>query len=126
MNKTRVLIVDDEPIVLVAWEEELKDAGYDVWTASRGKKAIEIVKKVKPDIVITDLVMPEMNGVEVCRNIKEICPDSDVILVSGNPNELERLLMDFIKAGGRDELLRKPLIKDELIDVVRKISDEKR
>ena len=125
MGKARILLVDDEEIVLVGWKEELKAVGYDVRTATSGKKAIEIAKEEMPDIVVTDLVMPEMNGVEVCRNLREMYPDLEVLFVSGHPIETEKRLIDFIEAGGRDEFLRKPFLKKELIDVIEKIINEK-
>jgi CheY-like chemotaxis protein len=114
MHQNKLLIVDDEKIILAAWEEELKHAGYDVKTALKGKKAVELVRHEKPDFVITDLVMPEMNGVEVCKIIKKMYPDIEVVFISGHPAELEKNLMAFIKVGGREEFLRTPLLKDEL------------
>ena len=72
-----------------------------------------------------NLVMPNMNGVEVCKNIKKISPDIEVVFVSGHPSELETHIVDFISSGGREEYLRKPLIENELIDAVNKIIKEK-
>ena len=125
MSKARILLVDDEELVLVGWQEVLESSGYHVKTALSGKEAIEIVNEERPDIVFTDLIMPEMNGVEVCRIIKALFPDTEVVFVSGHPRETEKLLMDFINAGGRDEYLRKPLYKEEIIKVVEKIVREK-
>jgi CheY-like chemotaxis protein len=75
--KARILIVDDEALILLSWENSLKSAGYDVKTALSGKEAIEITLEQKPDIVITDLIIPEMNGVELCRRIKTISPETE-------------------------------------------------
>ena len=117
-NKIKVLIVDDEELILVGWKKELEAEGYNVRTASNGKEAVEVAAEDKPDIVITDLIMPEMNGVEVCRKIKEMYPHIDVVFVSGHPAQTERQIMDFIAAGGRDEYLRKPLMENEIVDVI--------
>jgi len=122
MKKADILIVDDEKILLEGWKEELTLAGYSVKTAESGKEALEMIKDDKPDIVITDLVMPGMNGVEVCRQVKGIYPDVEVLFVSGHPREIEKHLMDFLKAGGRDEFLRKPMIENELIEVIEKVT----
>ncbi len=125
MEKRKILLVDDEELVLVGWREVLETAGYQVRTALSGKKAVEMAKEEKPDIVITDLVMAEMNGVDVCREIKKTFPDVDVLLVSGHPDEIRKCQMDFILAGGRDVFLRKPLLNEELVDTVKSILSER-
>lgn len=121
MQRNKVLIVDDDDIVLSGWKFSLESAGYYVKTALSGENALEIIEEEKSDIVFTDLLMPRMNGVEVCKNIKAIYPNIEVVLVSGHPTEIEKHLMDFLKAGGRDEYLRKPLFKDEIIEAADKI-----
>ena len=65
-----ILIVDDEPKVLRFMEIELKLFGYNVKTATRGKQALEIVKTSKPDIMLLDIVMPDMDGFEVLRQVR--------------------------------------------------------
>jgi YesN/AraC family two-component response regulator len=124
MGKAKILIVDDEKIILTAYAKELKMAGYEALRAMTGKEAIEIARKEKPDIVFTDLVMHEMNGVEVCKKIKEIRPETEVVLISGYPEEIQKFQMDFIDAGGREEWLRKPLGQDELPETAKKIMKE--
>ncbi len=125
MREISILLVDDEEIILVGWQEELESAGYKVSTASSGKEAVEMVKQEKPDLVITDIVMPEMNGIEVCREVKKVHPEIEVVFVSGHPREIEKYQMEFIKLGGREEYLRKPLFKNELIEIVNKITRKK-
>ena len=121
MKKANVLLVDDEALVLSGWKFSLESAGYRVKTALSGDDAISMIEDEKPDIVFTDLVMPRMNGVEVCRNIKAMHPDIEVVLVSGHPAEIDKHLMDFLKAGGKDVYLRKPLFKEEIIEAAGKI-----
>jgi len=123
--KPKILIVDDEPLILMSWENSLTSAGYDVKTAYNGKEAIKISEKEKPDIVITDLIMPEMNGIELCRRIKKISPETEVVLISGHPAEIFNYQKDFVNAGGRESLLQKPLSIDEMIDAVEAILREK-
>lgn len=124
MEKGKVLIVDDEEIFLVATQRELEAAGHDVKIALSGKKAIEIAKSGKFDIVYTDLVMPEMNGVELCKEIKKISPKTEVILISGHPNEIQEHQSAFWDAGGKDKILRKPLGNDELTNITEKALKE--
>ncbi|MEK7307484.1 MAG: response regulator [Nitrospirota bacterium] len=124
--KAKILIIDDEELVLAGWEYALASAGYHVSTASEGKVAVEIAEKEQPDVVITDLFMPIMNGVEICRQIKAVSPGSEIVLISGYPEETPRFYMQFVKAGGRDIFLRKPLFKEELIEAVKNILRERK
>ena len=124
--KAKILIIDDEELVLAGWEYALASAGYHVSKASEGKVAVEIAEKEQPDVVITDLFMPVMNGIEICRQIKAISPGSEIVLISGYPEETPRFYMQFVKAGGRDIFLRKPLFKEELIEAVKNILRERK
>jgi len=123
--KPMILIVDDEALILLSWEKSLTSAGYNVKTASSGKEAIEIIQERSPDIVFTDLIMPEMNGVELCKKIKTISPYTEVVLVSGHPQEIYNHQRNFIEAGGREAFLRKPLFTNELREAVEAIMREK-
>jgi len=126
MDKVKIMIVDDEYIVLQAFANELERAGYHVYTASRGRRAIEIAAREKIDIVFTDMIMPEMDGVEVCRGIKEISSDTEVILVTGYPEEVVEKESGFFDAGGRREWLKKPIDIDALPGIVQRVLHEKR
>ncbi len=124
--KTRILIVDDEALILLSWENSLRSAGYDVKTAINGSKAMEIAHNQKPDIVITDLIMPEMNGVELCKRIKTLSPETEVVLLSGHPEAINKYQQDFINAGGRETILSKPLSINEMINTVDTLMKEKK
>ncbi|MFH1287725.1 MAG: response regulator [bacterium] len=124
MCKGRILIVDDIEIVLTALQRVFEDAGYYVRTALNGKEAVETVKRESFDIVYTDMIMPGMNGVEVCKEIKSISPDTEVILFSGTAHGVAKYQIEFIASGGREELLRKPLSKNEMLGVTEKILQE--
>jgi CheY-like chemotaxis protein len=125
MVRGKILLVDDEKDFLDSWKKLLESADYDVKIASSGKEAIELVKQERPDIVITDLVMPGMDGVEVCKAVKKLYPDVIVVYISGYPVELEKNLMNFIRAGGKEMYLRKPLHKEELFEAVDKLFKKK-
>ena len=124
-GKVMILIVDDEELILMGWKYALESAGYNVRTALTGINAISIAQRERPDIVITDLIMPKMNGVEICRKIKEKSPGTEVVLVSGHPEEIKNFQTDFINAGGMDLLLKKPLSTDEIVGAVKVIMKEK-
>ena len=70
----RVLVVDDEEPILELLRYNLEKNGYEVKTASDGIKAVEIAKKFTPDLVLLDIMMPKMDGVETCRQLRDL-PD---------------------------------------------------
>ena len=78
----RILVADDEMSIRLLYSEELKEEGYDVITAANGKEALEIVSREPFDLVILDIKMPEMSGIEVLRQIKEKFPNLPVLLSS--------------------------------------------
>ena len=81
----RILAVDDEPDVLSLVKLALKTEGYEVLTATNGKDALDIANKEKPDAIVLDIMMPEMNGMEVFQILRESDETSDipVIMVTG-------------------------------------------
>jgi two-component system alkaline phosphatase synthesis response regulator PhoP len=76
----QILLVDDEEDILEFLSYNLKKDGFDILTANNGIKGLELVKKHKPDLVILDVMMPEMDGIEVCEKIREI-PELDDTLI---------------------------------------------
>lgn len=79
--KVRVLIVDDEPDIVELLKYNLQAEGYDCLTAPNGEKALELVEKHKPDLILLDVMMPKMDGMEVCRKIKENPKLSDIFII---------------------------------------------
>jgi DNA-binding response OmpR family regulator len=75
MNKKRILLVDDEPMVLRVLRLQLENAGFSVETAPNGKVALEIVNATPPDALVTDIEMPHMSGEELCEKLQDQLPD---------------------------------------------------
>jgi len=75
MSKKRILLADDEPMVLRVLRLQLENAGYSVETAPNGKAALEIVEVTPPDALVTDIEMPKMSGEELCKNLRDSMPD---------------------------------------------------
>jgi two-component system alkaline phosphatase synthesis response regulator PhoP len=71
MSKQKILLVDDEPDILEIIGFNLEREGYEVFTAPNGRKALEIARKQKPDLVLLDVMMPEMDGMDTCRELRE-------------------------------------------------------
>jgi len=78
----KILVVDDEAIVRESLRDWLSDVGHHVLTAENGPQALEIIEKEKPGIVIADLVMPGMDGIELLKKAKEISPNIEVIIIT--------------------------------------------
>ena len=128
MNK--LLLVDDEPDILRVLSMSLKADGYDVQTASRGEDALTVFSKDKPDIVITDIKMPGMNGIEVLREVKRIDEETEVIIITGHgdiDSAIEALkygASDFINKPVRDEALAIALRRAKnKIDIKQQLKD---
>lgn len=81
-KKAKILVVDDEAIIRESLRDWLGDVGYQVLIAESGSQALEIIQKEKPVILITDLVMPGMDGIELLRRAKEISPGIEVIIIT--------------------------------------------
>lgn len=78
----KILVVDDEESIHLLYSEEFEEEGYEVYGAMSGEEGLGKLSKISPDLVILDINMPEMNGIEVLRKIKEMNPDLPVILSS--------------------------------------------
>jgi two-component system response regulator AtoC len=82
MKKVKILVVDDEAIVRESLSDWLKDVGYQVFTAENGHKALEVIENEKPSIMIADLVMPGMDGIELMKRAKAQQPKIEVIIIT--------------------------------------------
>ena len=110
----RILIVDDEKLVADSLSAILKRFNYDAHPFYNGETAIEAARLNCPDFVLSDVMMPRLNGVETVLKIREICPMARVLLLSGNAATAE--LLSQAHAEGHDfELLAKPIHPDELL-----------
>jgi DNA-binding NtrC family response regulator len=94
--RRRLLIVDDEPLILEVLSEHFK-ADYDVETALNGADALGAILRERPDVVMLDINMPRMNGVEVLKDIKQIDESIAVIMVTAN--EQVQMAADALKNG---------------------------
>jgi DNA-binding NtrC family response regulator len=117
-----VLLVEDEVNVANGLKLILDDAGYDVDVALDGHKALSLFRGDGIDLVVSDLRLPDLDGMEVVREMKSIKPDLDVIIITGYPSMSTAI--DSGKLGVR-EYLRKPFTEDEFMEAVNKTLKEK-
>jgi len=118
--EVKLLVVDDQPYDTLLLSSYLKDEGYQVLTANTGQDALNIVFNESPDIVLSDVMMPGMDGFEVCHRIKQnqrsvLIP---VVLITALDGQSDRI--KGIKAGA-DEFLSKPINREELMARVRSL-----
>lgn len=126
MSGKKILVIDDEEIIITAFKKELGREGYKVDGASSGEKAVKLVKAKKYDLIFVDFVLPGIDGVQTCREIKKISPEAALVFMTGNiDKKLNYTETDFAEAGGRIYYLYKPFINDEILDVVNKALKEK-
>ncbi len=108
-DKKKILVVDDEESIHLLYKEELEEEGYSVQSAMNGEEALDLFEKIEPSLVILDINMPGMDGIEVLRKMKEQRPDIPVILSSAYPEYKQDLASwasdDYIvKSFNLDEL----------------------
>jgi len=120
--KTRILIVDDEVDALDLMEELFVKHGYETYTARNGVEALEIVREKEPDIMISDMVMPEMDGIKLLDVVSKKYPDVAVIMITAH-GTIETAV-EAMKKGAKDYIL-KPLRLDEILAKVDTISQLK-
>ena len=124
MNSTTILIVDDIPDIRELLSIILSDAGYEVLSASNGLEAIEILASNSIDLVVTDILMPKMDGIELINRAKESHKNLQFILISGGGrhmvDKVDYNYLDTVKKlTGVDTVFNKPFKPEELIQAVR-------
>ena len=114
----KILLVDDEPDILEIISYSLESAGYKIYKANNGLEAIKIAKKITPDLIIMDLMMPHMDGIDACNEIRKIDNLNDVIITF-----LSARGEDFSKIAGfeagADDYITKPIKPKVLLSKVK-------
>ena len=114
-RKTKVLVADDEPKIRMFIRANLEARGYEIYLAQDGIEAIEIAERVLPDVIVLDVNMPRMDGIEACRRIREWADMPIIILsVRGDEKDKVRALDE-----GADDYVTKPFGMEELLARIR-------
>lgn len=108
MRETRILIVDDEPDILEFLTYNLEKEGYEVVSASDGKEGLEKAIQTKPDLIILDIMMPGMDGVELCRLLRENREFDETLIAFLTAREEDYSQIAALEVGG-DDYITKPL-----------------
>lgn len=120
INIMDIVVIDDEPYILRSLEFVLKKEGLSVDTASNGEEALSKVKQLKPKIVFLDLMMPKLNGFEVCKSIKSDTEVGQVyvIILTAKGQDEDR---DLGLQAGADDFMTKPFSPREVVSKVRSV-----
>src|SRR6184192_3931274 len=121
-RKKRVLAIDDEPAMTEWLKILLEHAGYEVRTALIGNRGEDLFKTWHPDTVITDMLLPDVDGIELVRKFKQLDPEAEVIVITGQGN-IPRSV-EAVKAGAFD-FLEKPVDAERLLDKLEKAIKQK-
>lgn len=120
----KILLVDDEPEILEICHDYLKASGYDVITAKNGVQGLASARREKPDLIVTDLMMPEMDGLDLCHAIRKES-NVPIIMLTARVEETDKLIGLEI---GADDYITKPFSPRELVArvkvVLRRISGD--
>ncbi|MCS7002875.1 MAG: response regulator [Dehalococcoidia bacterium] len=115
---TKILIVDDAQFMRVRCAKLLTSNGYDVVEAANGREAVEKYQQEKPACVLMDITMPEMDGLEALKAIREIDPNARIAMVTAMGQQ--GIVMDAIKAGAKDFVV-KPFQPERVLAAVEKL-----
>ncbi len=122
MEKGRILILDDDPVVTLSCKRILGAEGYNISTVDKGEAALNKLSKEDFDLMISDVKLPDISGIEVLKEARVIKPDTDIVIITGYPNledakESTRL--------GAKQYLEKPFTPDFMLNVAKKVFDER-
>lgn len=117
----KILIIEDEEIMINLLQRKITQEGYEVWIARNGEEGLAVMREKKPDLILLDIIMPKMGGLEVMeimqqdKNLKDL----PVIVVSnsGQPVEIDKVQ----KLGAKDWLIKTEFDPREVIDKIKKI-----
>ena len=121
LRSARVLVADDDADMRAWLRSALESAGHAVLEAANGKRAMDLMKREVVDLVITDLAMPEQEGIETIRQLRQEHPTLKIIAISGS---LGKTFLPVAKILGAAAVLQKPIQLDNLLQTVQRLLNE--
>ena len=117
----RILVIDDEPYILLMLKKMLERVGHTVDMAVNGEEGLETFQKTPADLIITDIVMPEKEGLETIRELKKQHPMLKIIAISGGGRIDSREYLTSARLFGADLIFQKPFKQKEILEAVKKL-----
>jgi DNA-binding response OmpR family regulator len=121
----KILVLDDEPSILLMIKKMLEKEGHDVDLALNGLVGMELFEKNKPDLVITDIIMPEKEGLETILELRKKHPELKIIAISGGGRIGPQGYLPSAKYLGADMVFQKPLVQKEFVQAVASLLGKK-
>lgn len=119
---SRILIIDDDDLTQSMLKMALDGRGYEVFQAFDGKQGLSLLRKEAFDLVITDIWMPETDGLQVIKKVHQDFPNIKILAISGGSRKVPGLdSLPVARAMGADQLLRKPFGEKELLDAIQSL-----
>src|SRR5262245_31211410 len=115
MSKAKVLVIDDDPEMLDLARFHLEKNGYEVASAETGAQGLRLVAEHRPEVVLTDLKLPDVYGIDLVAKLKEACPGAEVIMITGYGAVTEAI--EATKAGAF-HFMEKPVEFEELKELI--------
>ena len=115
-----ILLVDDDPVLSELVSYILKAEGYEAVVANDGEDGLRKFQTVKPDLVVLDVTMPEMNGYQACRAIKRIDPKIPIVILTAKNEAADRF---WAQQSGADEFLNKPADPAHVVQVIAALAE---
>jgi DNA-binding NtrC family response regulator len=120
----KILIIDDEPHILLMLKKMLERAGYEIDIAINGMEGLELFKKSPTDLVITDIIMPEKEGLETIREMKRLQSGLKIIAMSGGGKITADNYLQTAKLFGASRILEKPFTQQQMVEAVKDLTNE--
>ncbi|MBI9019715.1 MAG: response regulator [Verrucomicrobia bacterium] len=121
---THILVIDDDISIQLLFGQYLKDKGYSVALASDGKEGLRQMHERKPDLIITDIMMPEMDGLEIIQELRKNNPALPVIAISGGIRNNTINFLPIAKKTGAYRVLEKPIELARLLETVQELTQQ--
>jgi len=120
----QILIIDDEPLIGSMLKKAFEREGFNVIVASNGKEGMKLYKEKPPDLVITDLIMPEKEGIEIIMELRKEDPNLPIIAMSGGGLNAPDSYLNTANALGANAIFSKPIKIEELLNIVKTMKIE--
>ena len=129
----KIIVIDDEEDIRIVLKQVLERAGYEVAVAESGKEGLKLMEEGGADLVITDVIMPGMDGVSLTREIREKFRDTRILVISGGGNVAPKsyepgaisttAFLSSAKNAGADQTMTKPFDREELMRIIGELLD---
>jgi len=120
----RILVIDDDEQVLDMLYESLTREGYDVLRASNGEQGLRLYRQEPVDLIITDIIMPEKEGIETIIELRQDFPDVKIIAMSGGGRIGTKDYLHLAKIFGVQRTFTKPVAREQLLDAIKALLKE--